>query len=118
MLQRCYGERAMHVGPGADADGVDLVVIQQFLPGIVHPGNVELVCHTLARLEAAVDHSNDLHPFDLAKTRDMTVADVATCTDKTDANVFVCHEKPPLRTTEPGVALRPSGHSLTGVRYR
>src|SRR6266446_9791070 len=85
----------MHVGPGPDADGVDRIVFQQFLPVIVNPGNVELLCHTMTRLEATIDHPKDRQSFDLAKARDVAVAHVPTCTDKTYANFFLSHEKPP-----------------------
>src|SRR5262245_43804903 len=99
LFQRRQGERAVHVWPGPDADGVDRIVFQQFLPVVINPGNVELLCHTMTRLAAAIDHPKELHPFDLAKARDVTVADVPTCPDKTDANFFLSHAKPPSRTS-------------------
>src|SRR5262245_53568747 len=91
LFQRRQGERAVHVWPGPDADGVDRIVFQQFLPVVINPGNVELLCHTMTRLAAAIDHPKELHPFDLAKARDVAVADVPTCTDKTYTNFFLSH---------------------------
>ena len=85
----------MHVGPGPDADGVDRIVFQQFLPMVVNAGNVKLLCYTMTRLEAAIGHRKELYPFDLAKARDVAVADVPPCTDQTYANFFLSHAKPP-----------------------
>src|SRR5215510_6879580 len=53
----------------------------------------------MTRLAAAINHPHKLHPFDLAKARDVTVADVPTCTDKTYANFFLSHAKPPSRSS-------------------
>src|SRR5262245_19790752 len=99
LLQRRQGKRAVHIGPGPDADGVDRIIFQQFLPVVVNAGNVELLSHTMARLEAAIGHPNDLHPFDLAKARNVAVADIATCTYKTYTNFFFNHAKPPSRSS-------------------
>ena len=98
----------MHVGPGPDADGVDRIVFQQFLPVVLNAGNVELLSHTMTRLEAAIDHPNELHPFDLAKARDVAVAYVPTCPDKTYANFCLSDAKPPLRTSAYGSSRAPS----------
>src|SRR5262245_14401404 len=92
----------MHVGPGPDADGIDGIVFQQCLPVVVNPGNVELLCHTMTRLAATIDHPHELHPFDLAEARDVAVADVSTGTDKTDANFFLSHAKSPSRSSAYG----------------
>src|SRR5215475_4027109 len=92
----------MHGGPGPNADGVDRIVFQQFLPVVVNAGNVELLGHTMTRLAAAIDHPHELYPFDFAKARDVAVADVPTCHDKTDANFFLSHAKPPSHTSAHG----------------
>src|SRR5215813_14639062 len=107
LLQRRQGERAVQVGPGPDADGIDRIVIQQFLPVVINPGNVELLCYTMTRLAAAIDHPKELHPFNLAKARDVAVADVPTCTDKTDANFFLSHATPPSPSSACGSSRAP-----------
>src|SRR5215831_2272373 len=98
----------MHVGPGPDADSVDRIVFQQFLPVVVNAGNVELLSYPMARLEATIGYRHDLHPFDLAKARDVAVADVPPCTDKTDTNFFLSHAKPPPHTSAYCSSCRPS----------
>src|SRR5215475_5412524 len=108
LFQRRQGERAVHIGPGPDADGVDRIVFQQFLPVVINPRNVELLCYTMTRLAAAIDNPKELHPFDLAKARDMAVAYVPTCADKTYANFFLSHAKPPSRTSAYGSSRVPS----------
>src|SRR5215468_9387162 len=60
----------------------------------------------MTRLAAAIDHPHELHPFDLAKARDVAVADIPTCTDKTDANCFLSHAKPPSRSSAYGGSSR------------
>src|SRR5262245_58747408 len=99
LFQRRQGERAVHVWPGPDADGVDRIVFQQFLPVVINSGNAELFCYTMTRLAAAIDHPKELYPFDLAKARNVAIADVPTCPDKTYANFFLSHAKPPSRTS-------------------
>src|SRR5262245_4025940 len=116
LFQRRQGERAVHVWPGPDADGVDRIVFQQFLPVVINPGNVELLCHTMTRLAAAIDHPKELHPFDLAKARDVAVADVPPCPDKTDANFFLSHAKPPSRTSATASRTRPARRRATWSR--
>src|SRR5206468_1326890 len=80
---------------------------------VVNAGNVELLCYTMTRLEAAIGHPKELYPFDLAKARDVAVADVPTCTDKTYANFFLSHAKPPSRTSATAPPARPARRYAT-----
>ena len=48
LFQSGHGEVGMHIGPGADADGVDGWVVQQIPPVIVNGGDVERIGYPLA----------------------------------------------------------------------
>ena len=71
----------MHIRPGADADGVDSFIVQQFFPIAVNLGDVELVGYGAARFQAAVGHRHDGQVFYPLKARNVTVADVAAGAD-------------------------------------
>jgi hypothetical protein len=81
LLQRRQREGSVHVGPGADADSVDIVVFQQLLPAVVHPRDVELVRHAAAGRQAAVGHAENLQTRHLLEAGYVAVADVAAGAD-------------------------------------
>ena len=58
-----------------------LVVFQQFLPVVVNPGNMELVCHPLTRCDGAIGNCYDLTVWHLLKARNMAVAHVSAGTN-------------------------------------
>ena len=97
LIQRGQGQRAVHVGPGPDADGVDAFVFQQFLPAAVNLGDVELVRHGAARFDAPISHGHDLQIIDLLKPGNVPVAHVPTCAYETHPNMLLGHESPPYR---------------------
>ena len=95
-LQGGQGHGSVHIGPGADAYGVDFVVLQQFPPVPVDPGYVELVGYRPAGLDAAVGHRHNFTVCHALEAGDMAVPHVAASSDKSYADGFFCHVLPPL----------------------
>ena len=91
-LQRGNGQRAVHIGPGADADGADGLVLQQLLPTVVDGGDVELVGHHLPGRAGTVGHRGDFDACDLVEAGDVAVAGVAPRADESDSDAFVSHD--------------------------
>ena len=85
-FQRRQGQGPVHVGPGADAHRVDTVVVEQFLPVGIGPGNVELVGDPLAGLEGAIGHRHDLTPGDPSERGNLDGTQVRACADHPDPN--------------------------------
>ena len=76
----------MNVGPGADGDRVDAVVVEQFLPVGIGSGNIEFVRDPLTGFEAAIGHRHDLTSGNLSKAGDLNATDIGAGSDETDPN--------------------------------
>src|SRR2546426_6881373 len=82
---------AVHVGPGPDADGVDVAGADEVPPVRVDPGDPELLRDALARLLRPV---RDRHQVDvglLLKPRNVTAAGVVAGADEAHAERRVSH---------------------------
>ena len=95
-LQRGEGQRAVHIGPGADADRLYGRVFQQLAPTVVDGGDVELVGHDPPRLAGAVGHRHNLDAVNLVEAGDVPVAGIAARADQPDSDAFVCHGYSPF----------------------
>ena len=69
--QRRQRRGAVQVGPGADDDGVDRLVVDQLLPAAVDPGDVELARDAARRFAESVADPRDLDTRDRAEAGDM-----------------------------------------------
>ncbi len=90
-LQGGDGQGRVHIGPGADADGVDLAVLDDLQPVGRDPGDGEFVGHALAGFNGAVGHRHHLHARLVAQPGDMHRPGVAAGADDADANGLVRH---------------------------
>ena len=61
MLERGQRDLAVHVGPGADADRIDVAGRHEAPPVLVDPGDAELASDALARLPGPVGHGHQLN---------------------------------------------------------
>ncbi len=59
--------RCVHIRPGANADGVYLIVVDHFLPIGSSVWNVELCSRALARFQRSIGNSDDLNTILLVK---------------------------------------------------
>ena len=60
LLEGGQGDLAVHVGPGSDADRVDVLGLHDLPPVSLHPADAELPGDALARFLAAVGHGHQL----------------------------------------------------------
>ena len=70
-LKRSDGQRRMHIGPCADANGIYARVFQKRLPVVMNFGNGKLISDPLARLPCPVGDRDDLYAVLLCETRNM-----------------------------------------------
>ena len=82
---------AVHIGPGADADGVEGVVVEELGPVVVGLGDFVLVGDALGGLAGAVGDGGDLDAGLLAEAGDVAEGGVGAGADEADAEVLVGH---------------------------
>ena len=87
----CHGQRAVHVGPGADANGVQAFVLQQLFPIVVNGRDIEGVGDTLSRLPAAVGHGANLDASGAMEPGNVPVAGVSSGSNQADSDGFDGH---------------------------
>jgi len=75
-LERGHRDRAVHGGPGADADGVDVTGPHEVAPVLIHPGELELARDALAGLLRPVRDGHQLDARLLLEPRDVPAAGV------------------------------------------
>ena len=96
----------MHVGPSADADGIDALVFEEFLPTAIDGGDVELVGDGPARLDGAVGDGDDLAVLRCLEAGDVAVSHVASGANEPHPDLLVGHLFLPffhcLRLDHPG----------------
>jgi hypothetical protein len=91
-LERCDGQRRMHIGPCADADGVDAFVFQKRLPVFMNFGKGKLVGDPLAGFPRPVCDSDDLYAVLLFESRNVECFGVAAGSDQANADPFLGHD--------------------------
>jgi len=85
----------VHVGPGADADGVDVVGLHEFQPVVVDSGNLIFAGDGFAGRAAPVGYGHYLNAFLFSKAGYMPQAGVCAGADQPNANYSVLHSCPP-----------------------
>ena len=118
--QGCQYQVAVHVGPGADADGIDAVVVEQVGPVVVYRGDFELPGDALPGFAAAVSHGDDLDVALFPEAGDVAQTSVGTGPDQADADHSVHHQTvsfllPPQSAAWPVVALNNVGQFYHGA---
>ena len=86
---------AVHVRPGADADGVDAVVFHQLQPVVVDLGDFVLARDAFTRLPAPVGHGDDLHSGLFPETGNVSETGVGPGADQPYSDQAVFHMLPP-----------------------
>ena len=80
------GNRGVKIRPGADDNGIDLGVLDGFLPMRVSAGNAEFLSGTLRGFRRTIHDPDDLDPVNRLQLRYMHFAGVAAGTDDGDSD--------------------------------
>ena len=91
VLQSCAAQRGVHIRPSTDDDGIDIFVIDDFMPLSADLWDAEAVGDALPRLSSAVADADDFDPVELLQFRDMHVDSVGAGADNADPNQILCH---------------------------
>ena len=89
--QRRDGHGRVHVGPGADADGINIGIPDDFLPISGNTGYAEFVRHPLRGSRAAIYHGHDFDTILGLQARNVQLGGVAAGTDHADTNFLISH---------------------------
>ena len=94
-LQRVHRVLAMAVRPGANADGVDVVRIEDRLGVGLDPRDAEFVGDAATTLLGAVADGNQLHTINRLEARNMPQRGISTCTDEANSQGLARHKLAP-----------------------
>ena len=90
-FERGQRQLAVHVGPRADADRVDVRGGHHLSPIVVHAGDAELLRDALARFPGAVGNRHQLDPRLGAKLGQMVEPGIGPGADEADTDRLVGH---------------------------
>ncbi len=91
-LERGQGNGAMQVRPGADDDGVDLVVGDQVLPLGECAGNAKLAGHGCRGLWPAIANRDNVDAFLGQQAWNVPQTGIGPGADQTDSQSLSCHD--------------------------
>src|SRR5207247_8467351 len=91
VLERGQRDRAVHVGPGADTDGVDVAGAHEVPPVVVHRRDAELARDALARLFGAVGDRDQLDAGERPEPGDVPATGVVARAHEAHADRPVGH---------------------------
>ena len=115
-VQGCQHQVAVHIGPSADAYGVDAVVVQQLAPVVVDFGDFVFGGDALAGLAAAVGDGDDFGAALLAEAGDVAQAGVGPGANQADADDSVLHQLDSLAGMVWGNSITGGGITRAGRR--
>ena len=94
--QRRTGDLAVKVGPGADADGIDLRIGDQFVPARKSLRDAEFFRSAGRRFGRAIGDPDKLDVRKSAETGHVSLARIFACADDSDPHALLSHRILPL----------------------